>query len=238
MSTVLNAKTYLESLGHTFVPFKIENDWDIVKLMNDIAAVDFGPESHFKKLFANEPPARGLEMLRATCGRPDWRRRLDAFLSNVTKPGTREYSTRLSLLSQAGTDQHLDRDVWDMIYQKNQLVSKLLAQMKENDLDLILAPAFPFPACRLNDTETLFGIFVLLSRIVLMIISLHGITLQELQSTHGFGILLISLLVLFHSEWKLVRILKTITTKEMLCSDWQWRYAFELNFGLIETTAL
>ncbi|KAG4075424.1 hypothetical protein HA402_015077 [Bradysia odoriphaga] len=157
ISTVLNAKTDLESLGHVFVPFKIENDWDIVKLMNDVVAVDFGLDSHFKTLFANEPPARGLEMLRTTSGRSDARRCRDAFLSNVTKPGTREYSARISLLSQAGTDQHSDRDVWEMIYQKNQLTSKLLAQMEENNLDLILAPAFPFAACRINDTEALFG---------------------------------------------------------------------------------
>lgn len=155
IATVLNAKRELENLGHVVEPFTIENDWDIVKLMNDIVAVDFGPDSEFKKLFANEPPARGLEELRATCGRPDWRRKLDYCLSNVTKPGTREYSARGSLLLQSGIYQNRDRDVWEMMHQRNQLVSKMLAQMQ--DLDLILAPVFPFPACRLNDTGMLFG---------------------------------------------------------------------------------
>lgn len=44
-----------------------------------------------------------------------------------------------------------------MIYQQKQLVSKILTQMKERNLDLLLAPVFPFPACRLNDTDMLFG---------------------------------------------------------------------------------
>lgn len=157
ISTVLDAKKELENLGHIVVPFKIENDWDIMKVMNDIVAVDFGPDSDFKKLFANEPPARGLEELRATCGRPDWRRKLDFCISNVTKSGTREYSARGSLLMQAGNYQNSDRDMWDMIYQRDQLVSKILTQMREANVDLILAPAFPFPACRLNDTGILFG---------------------------------------------------------------------------------
>lgn len=139
------------------IPFKIENDWDITKLMNDVVAVDFGSDSEFKKLFSNEPPARGLEDLRATCGRPDWRRRLDFCLSNVTKPGTREYSARGSLLLQSGNYQNQDRDIWDMMYQRDQLVSKILKEMQEENLDLILAPVFPFPACRLNDTGALFG---------------------------------------------------------------------------------
>lgn len=157
ISTVLDAKRELENLGHDVVPFKLENDWNIVKLMNDVVAVDFGPDSEFKRLFDDEPPARGLEGLRDTCGRPDWRRRLDFCLSNVTRPGTREYSPRSSLLLQSGIDQYRDRDVWDMIYQRNQLASKMLRQMQEANLDLILAPTFPFPACRLNDTEALFG---------------------------------------------------------------------------------
>lgn len=154
---MLNAKEALESLGHILVPFEIENDWEIVKIMNDIVAVDFGQNSDFSKLFANEPSAKGLEELRATCGRPDWRRRLDYSLSNVSKPGTCEYSARSSLLLQSGIYQDRDRDVWEMIYRKNQLISKMLTQMKVANLDLILAPAFPFPACRLNDTGMLFG---------------------------------------------------------------------------------
>lgn len=157
VSTVLNAKSALESLGHVVVPFEIKNDWEIVRLMNDVVAVDFGLDSEFKKLFANEPPARGLEGLRANCGKPDWRRRLDLCLSDVSRPGTREYSARTSLLLQSGIYQDRDKDVWELIYRKNQLTSKILTQMEENNLDLILAPAFPFPACRLNDTEMLFG---------------------------------------------------------------------------------
>lgn len=157
VSVVLNAKTELENLGHEVVPFKIENDWDIVKLISDVVAVDYGTDSHLKQLFANEPPARGLEMLRSTCGKSDWRRRLDYHLSDMTQPGSSDYSARGALLLHAGIDQHRDRDVWDLIYQRKQLISKLLTQMQEANLDLILAPAFPFPACRLNDTEALFG---------------------------------------------------------------------------------
>ncbi len=157
ISTVLDAKKELEDLGYNFVPFKIENDWEIVKLMNDVVAVDFGLDSDFKKLFANEPPAKGLEMLRDICGRPDWKRRLDASLSNASRPDSFEYSVRCSLLSQSGISQYRDRDVWDMVYRKNEFALKVLKQMQEANVDLILAPAFPFPACRLNDTEALFG---------------------------------------------------------------------------------
>lgn len=147
----------MESLGHIFVPFKIDNDWEIVKVMNDVIAVDFGHNSELNKLFANEPAAKGLEELRTCCGRPDWRRTLDYTLSDVSKPGTCEYSARGSLLLQSGIYQDRDLDVWEMIYQKNQLVSKILTQMEEKNLDLILAPVFPFSACRLNDTGMLFG---------------------------------------------------------------------------------
>lgn len=162
ISVVLNAKRELEKLGHEVVPFKIENDWEIVKLIHDNVAIEFGPDSNLKKWFANEPSARGLEMLRATCGKPDWRRRLDYHLSNITQPGTCEYSARGSLLLQAGIDQYRDRDVWDLIYRRKQLISKFLTQMQEANLDVILAPAFPFPACRLNDTEALFGNSIIL----------------------------------------------------------------------------
>lgn len=112
ISTVLDAKRTLESLGHSVMPFEIENDWDIMRLMNDVVAVDFGLNSHFNKLFANEPPANGLEGLHATCGQHDWKRRLDFYYSNVSKPGTREYSARGSLLSQAGIYQDRDRYVY------------------------------------------------------------------------------------------------------------------------------
>lgn len=157
IATVLDAKKMLEKLGHVVVPFNIENDWELVRLMNDVVAIDFGPDSDFKKLFADEPPARGLEMLRATCGRPDWRRRLDASLSNVTNPDHPDYSARASLLMQSGTLQNRDRDVWDLVYQRNQFITKILSKMQKADLDLILSPAFPFSACRINDTEALFG---------------------------------------------------------------------------------
>ncbi|KAJ6645715.1 Fatty acid amide hydrolase 1 [Pseudolycoriella hygida] len=157
ISTVLASKKELEDLGHVFVPFKIENDWHIMKLMNDIVAVDYGHDSHFKKLFANEPPAKGLGGLRSTCGRSDYRRLIDSFISNVSNPRRPEYSPRGTLLSQAGTSQYRDRDVWDMIYSRDEFTAKIIAQMEKDDLDLILAPVFPFPACRINDTEGLFG---------------------------------------------------------------------------------
>ncbi|XP_037034381.1 fatty-acid amide hydrolase 1-like [Bradysia coprophila] len=157
ISTVLNAKKEFESLGHTFVPFKIENDWDIVKLMYNVVGVDYGIDSHLNQLFSNEPPARGLEMIRSLCGQPDWKRWIDYQLSNATKLGSQDYSARTALFLQSGIHQSRDRDVWDLIYQRDQLISKLLTQMQDDNLDLILAPVFPFAACRINDTEPLFG---------------------------------------------------------------------------------
>jgi Asp-tRNA(Asn)/Glu-tRNA(Gln) amidotransferase A subunit family amidase len=152
--TVRRAKSTLESLGHTLVPYEIPNDEHIAKIMADIANADTG--SYLRKALQGEKISDAARMVNQLINMPFWLRKLLAMIVKWKYlPWFRSARAVYCLL--AGLDLQLTTQLWDVMGEKQRIIQEILRRMDAEELDLILCPVFPFPALRVDDSKDLVG---------------------------------------------------------------------------------
>lgn len=79
-------------------------------------------------------------------------------------------SKRGAMLARTMLDARSSDDLWEKMYQKKLVRNYILDKMEEQELDLILCPVFPFPACKLAEAAELLCKFCKLNFVVFSII--------------------------------------------------------------------
>ncbi|CAG7817001.1 unnamed protein product [Allacma fusca] len=143
--TILKAKDALESIGHTVVPFELPNSFDIIEVYTALADAD-GGNQNYKKLrndavsFVAQKYMEGRSIL--------------GFLSQKLS----SIFVRRSVRNFKGNVAAQRSEVlWEYLNRQRAIKHDVLDRMKKLNLDLILAPAFPYPASTIEDTETLIN---------------------------------------------------------------------------------
>jgi fatty acid amide hydrolase len=143
--TVLKAKAALEAMGHTVVPFEIPDIWRLVHVFATLATAD-GGNIIYRKL--------KYDKISWVAEKFQQGRSLSSYL----------YSKIASLFVSPnpralGGDPAAQKSevLWEYLHEQRNIKYKVLDKMRDLNLDLILAPTFPFPAARVEDSEKLFG---------------------------------------------------------------------------------
>lgn len=137
--TVVAAKTLLESRGHTLVKFEMPDEFHYLKVFCDLLMADHG--KYLEERFSREPVSNCvvdlLESIRIS-------KSLEAnnSLGNMTR--------RDKIVSGCGTDLKTAGDLWIRAHEKRVVTQEIVGRMEKQGIDLILCPAFPFPAVELH----------------------------------------------------------------------------------------
>lgn len=127
--TILKAKQLFENIGHTLIPFELTQAEEYLKLTMDLFHADLG--KHFVELVKNEEISPVINGFARFCKIPAWKRNLFNWLKLKELPGT---------------NVQMSYDLWDCTAKRRAVIEKLLEEMAELKLDLILCPVYPTPA--------------------------------------------------------------------------------------------
>ncbi|CAG7836319.1 unnamed protein product [Allacma fusca] len=141
--TVLKAKTALEALGHTVVPFEMPDPWRMVSVFATLATAD-GGNMIYKKLKYDEI-SRAAEKFKL--GR--------SLLSSLRLKLSSLFIKKLPFSGDPTAQR--SEVLWEYLYEQRKIKYEMIDKMKIQKLDLILAPVFPFPATRIEDSDKFFG---------------------------------------------------------------------------------
>ncbi|ODM93445.1 Fatty-acid amide hydrolase 1 [Orchesella cincta] len=144
--TVLAAKDAFASKGHKIMEFQMPDDFNYMNAIVNLLSSDRG--QHLKQMFEGEPISYCVADLVESFRNPE---QVEAKSSGTRREQILSYAAR------CGADVKTAGDLWDMIYEKRAITQDLLKRMDEAGLDLILSPAFPFPAIKLHDTHALLS---------------------------------------------------------------------------------
>lgn len=151
--TVIAAKDALLAAGHTVVPFQMP---DAYKYMEVIYEHIFGDQGKWlKELFEGEPLAVSMKEFVTSLRHPEQ----GSGSSNVNLSNRERI-----LLGGSGKECLTGGDRLDNIYQKRVYILDILERMENADVDLILSPAFPHPAVKLEYGHQTMGKYGLLSK--------------------------------------------------------------------------
>ena len=145
-NVVMKAKAALESLGHTLIPFKLPEDWNVVRVAFELY---FADQCRFlRSAFQHEPIAENLVLLDAFARSSSIWKRWNSFF-------TRFGSKRAALFARGGLNTQKSEDLWDRMDERREIIQELLKKMENLQVDLILGPVWPIPAVESEYLERL-----------------------------------------------------------------------------------
>lgn len=154
--TVLKAKKALEARGHILIPTEIpdNNIFQWAELFRDLSKADYG--MYLKGLSYGEEESEAMQHFRWECNYPLWFR---SFVSSLLTLIPISHCQALGESLRIGHNASTAAKLWKCMERRDHIVDQLLSSMASLQLDLILCPAFPFPALRAQDIHNpnLFG---------------------------------------------------------------------------------
>jgi fatty acid amide hydrolase len=140
--TVLAAKRAFESVGHTLIPFEIPDSEKYQHLTMRLWNADMG--KHLVQNLKNEEVGVVVKHLHAFSSLPRWQKKFYSWLPAWLSP----YNP--NLLNTAFSAEY-SSELWDLMSERRAVIQELLDRMKALKLDLLLGPAWPFPALKVDD---------------------------------------------------------------------------------------
>ena len=150
---VESAKTALEDRGHTLLPFELINDVEWTKLYFDLRYADLG--DNLRQVLYGEQISPSMHGVYKIINQPNWLRKILAKIYQLF-PESLQRNRKVQEL-RAGLDAQTSKQLWKCMTERKKLIELILSQMDELELDLILCPAFPFPALKVKDHAKLMG---------------------------------------------------------------------------------
>ncbi len=116
------------------------DDFHYLKVICDLLMADHG--EYLEGMFSGEPVSHCVADLVESV------RSLKSLESNNTH---QNMTRRDKIVSGCGFDVKTAGDLWDRAHEKRVIAQDMVDRMEKDGIDLILCPAFPFPAVKLHD---------------------------------------------------------------------------------------
>ncbi|ODN04811.1 Fatty acid amide hydrolase 1 [Orchesella cincta] len=143
---VLNAKLALESAGHSLIPVEIPDSFEVMKVFSDLAYADGGQT--VCKIWKDEPVAQAAIFHFWMSWIPrSIRVMLAAVMSSNLLPFFQ--SSRIATMFRGGAEKSSELMVASA--NRGKLLQQMAKEWEKHNLDLLLAPTFPFAAVPLKD---------------------------------------------------------------------------------------
>lgn len=140
-ATVLAAKTSLESKGHTLIPFELP---DALHIYHVYITFRFAEQhNQLRNMLLNDAVLDSLE-------EPPLDRILPAPVKDVMAKLANRYSNERTKTISPDLSIRSSEVLWKYLAESKDLRSSIFERIKELNLDVLLSPAFPFPATNLE----------------------------------------------------------------------------------------
>ncbi|CAG7815834.1 unnamed protein product [Allacma fusca] len=134
-ATLLKAKEALELRGHNLTAIEMIDSYESFDVFTDLLLADNGES--IKQQLRNDEVSNAFEAFRFVLRLPHLAKRIISFLP---------VPDRTKMVLTPGTAARISNRLWDKVKTKRELREDILNFMDRHSIDVIISPAFPFPA--------------------------------------------------------------------------------------------